>query len=589
MNNFQFFINPVFQWWLIALLVTPLFTFAIWKEIKRNQKFLLFRIIAQVVVLVSILGLLLRPGYVKEIHSSGLILLTPEYDKSKIDSLLATQPALGIVHLAEAKPYRDSRLLSSYQGLSELDNEILFVTGEGLPSFALEMMDKKKFQFIASEKPIGIIALHFPEISRVNQQSTVGGFVNVNSETKITLIGPGGKEDSVVVNGNGSMSFSLRFKPKQAGLYTYYLQYSDNSGVRTEQIPIVVEEEQKLRILFLQKFPSFEVRQLKNFLAESGHQLALRYQVSKNNYRVEFANLSSVRTAPLTSSVLQTFDLVIVDNDGLEALSVSEKNTLEEAIHNGLGLITLSNKAVENDKVRSRFLPIEMKRSLKDTAYISFTTKPYTMSVLLMQVPESASVYPVTRNKNRILSAYAYNGFGKAGVQLLQETYRIALEGNIDDYAAIWSPLIEKTARKRNELTKIKLSNQFPVYEDEPLQVEVISSSDSHVTFGNNRETMALIEHVAIDNLWLGKTWAGKSGWHNFSADSSILHYFVSEPSAWKALRVTNQLRQNEIESINKLASSQPDVFFERKLFSTIIFYFLFLVSAGFLWLAPKI
>ena len=132
MNNFQFFLNPVFQWWLIVLLVAPLFAFTIWKEIKRKQKFLLFRIIAQVVVLISILGLLLRPGYIKEIYSSGLVLLTPEYDKSKVDSLLVAQPALGVVHLPEVKPYRNSRLLTSYQNLVDLDNEILFVLGEGL-------------------------------------------------------------------------------------------------------------------------------------------------------------------------------------------------------------------------------------------------------------------------------------------------------------------------------------------------------------------------------------------------------------------------------------------------------------------------
>jgi len=149
--------------------------------------------------------------------------------------------------------------------------------------------------------------------------------------------------------------------------------------------------------------------------------------------------------------------------------------------------------------------------------------------------------------------------------------------------------LIEKTARSKNELTKIKLGNQFPIYQNEPLQVEVISITDDLITLKNNQQNSPLIEHVTIDNLWLGKTWAGKPGWNIMTADSSKLHYFVSEPSTWNTLRITNQLKQNERVSVNKSLSSQPDSFYLRKLVSTMIFYILFLVAAGFLWLAPKI
>src|SRR6476620_292213 len=119
MTNSLFFFNPVFQWWLIALLIVPLFFFLLWKEIKRPQKFLSFRILAQLLILVSILGLFLRPGYVREINSSGLVLLTPGYNKINVDSLLSSQPGLRVVRLPETDPYRDSRLLTSYQNLAD--------------------------------------------------------------------------------------------------------------------------------------------------------------------------------------------------------------------------------------------------------------------------------------------------------------------------------------------------------------------------------------------------------------------------------------------------------------------------------------
>jgi hypothetical protein len=588
MNDSLFFVNPAFEGWLIAVLVVPLFTFLIWKEVKRNHKFLLYRVIAQGLVLISILGLLLKPGYVQEINSAGYILLTQSYKETEVDSLLSKQPGLGILHLPQVGPYRDSRPLASYQDLADFDNEILFVIGEGIPRYALDLMDVKKFKFIGSQKPIGIVQLDLQEHFSAHQVNRISGLVNSRGDAMLTLIGPGGEEDSVVVKKNGIESFSLKFKPKHPGLFTYTLQYKDDSGIQSEQFPVIVPEEHKLDILFLQKFPSFEIRQLKNFLAENGHRLALRYQVSKNNYRVEFANVQSIRTSPLTTSILREFDLVVVDGDGLESLNASEKNILEESVHEGLGLIILANTTIENDKLRQRFLPIEMKRSVKDTVFMTLSSRPYMLPVLTLQVIENASVYPVTKKGDRILSAYCYKGFGKTGMQLLRETYRIALEGNIDGYAGIWSPLIEKTARKKDEQVKIKINNSFPVYQDEPVVVEIISSGES-VAAKNDREAIPLIEHVAIDNLWWGKTWAGTPGWHRLSVDSTLLHYFVSDSLAWRALRVNNQLKENYLASTKASASARPDIFYQRKSISTMIFYMLFLVAAGFLWLAPKI
>ena len=544
--------------------------------------------IAVCFVLIATIGLLFRPGYTREINSSGYVLLTPGYEKNKVDSLRSVNPGIGTLALPGLDPLDNTRVLTSYQDLADLDYEILFIVGEGLPSFALDLMDTKKFQFIGTPVPAGIVELDVEKVNMVNQLNRVSGFVNSPGKAMVRLVGPGGKEDSVFFKNRGVSPFSLAFNPKQPGLYLYTMEYIDHNGVQSGQIPVTVAEEQKLNILFLQKFPSFEVRQLKNFLAENGHRLALRYQVSKDNYRVEFANVSSMRTSPLTTSVLQEFDLVVVDGDGLEALPTSEKNTLEQSIRDGLGLILLSDKAIENDKLHQRFVPIEMKRTLKDSVYLKLSAKPYMLPVLPLQVVGNSSVYIVTRKGERIFSAYSYNGFGKTGLQLLRETYRIALEGNVDDYAELWSPLIEKVARKKDDLVKVKLHNAFPVYQDEPFSLEVIDVGEFR-TVMNDQEPIAVMEHVAVDNLWLGKTWAGNPGWHDISIDSTTVPYFVSDQSTWQTLRLSNQRKQNELVAIHKSESSPPDVFYQQKQIPTVIFYMLFLFGAGFLWLAPKI
>jgi hypothetical protein len=324
-------------------------------------------------------------------------------------------------------------------------------------------------------------------------------------------------------------------------------------------------------------------------MAEQGHRLALRYQVSKSNYRFEFANLPSLRLAPVTSSLLESFDLVVLDDDALETLATTEKNILEESIHQGLGMILLSNRTSEKDRLRDRFLPLELRKTLKDTAQLSFSTRRYTLPVLTLQTTENPAVYPVLKNGSRVLSAYTYAGFGKVGFQFLQETYRIALEGNTADYASIWSPLLEKIARQKNERFKIQPQHAFPVYPDETLHVEIISNVEEHPALKNDQANVPLTEHVMIDNTWLGKVWAGNPGWHRFSVDSTTAYYFVSESSAWRSLQTANQIRENEKVTVHVTKVSQPEIIGHRKVISNLIFYLIFLFASGFLWLAPKI
>jgi hypothetical protein len=587
MSNQALYFTPVFPLWLILLSVAVLFGFFIWKELRRKQKYPGLRLAAQFIVLIAILGIMLRPGFVSEKKSTGILILTPGYSQSIIDSLVSTQSDLRLIHTTGTEPYRKSQILASYFDLSALSSEIHFIAGEGLPEYALELIDPKKFQFIPGPAPTGITHVHMPENIKVNQPAVIEGTFISAIETTLILAGPGGKEDSVSVKANSTTTFSLTAKPKQAGKFIYTLTYQHSSGVITEQLPLEIKEEQKLTILLLQKFPDFEIRQVKNFLAEKGHKLVLRYQVSKNNYRFEYANTAPIRIAQLTPALLQTFDLIMTDNDALEALNTAEKNILETSIQNGLGIILFPGSE-EKDKSRDRFTSMEMKRSLKDTVQLNLN-KQYTLPVVPLQIVEKRSVFPVTKNSSRIFSGYTYVGQGKAGVQLLRETYRLALEGNIDGYTSLWSPLLEKVARSKNDKFKIKLRDNLPYYPDEPLNLEVIATTNEHPTLTDDQTILPMTEHVTIDNTWLGKTWAGQPGWHQLSADGSALNYYVSEPQSWKSLRVANQIQANKIASISSTETVQSKAIEQQNPIPVLIFYLMFLLASGFLWLAPKI
>lgn len=160
---------------------------------------------------------------------------------------------------------------------------------------------------------------------------------------------------------------------------------------------------------------------------------------------------------------------------------------------------------------------------------------------------------------------------------------------NLLHYASLWSPLLQKSAREKNEKFKIRILNSFPIYPDAPIHVEIISTVNGHPVLLDDSLSIPLTEHVLIDNTWKEKTWAGEPGWHQFSADSTIVHYFISEESGWKELHSQNQMEANKAVSAPVTKVYQSVIIHERKTISLLIFYLAFLFASGFLWFAPKI
>ena len=583
--------DPIFSVWTITIIVLPLFAFFLLNEFRRQQKFLWFRVVAQIIMLVAILGFLLQPVYRHKPGSQKILLLTPGYDPLKVDSLVKATPTITVLAINEAPPYPQARSLQSFHDLEECVGDIDIIIGEGLPYYALGLMAQKRFTFIPGHIPSGLTQVFIPTNIQANQKSLIQGTFNATTQSKLKLIGPGGIEDSTVLE-KGQNFFSLSFRPKQPGLYVFNILATEGPSTEfTEKLPIEVLRERKLHILFLQKFPTAEVRYLKNYLAEKGHALALRYQTSKSNFRYEYANQDPVKLDYITPQLTNIFDLVFVDSNVLEEMTIVEINALKKSIRAGLGVIILMNRLPEKNKRFVDFLPSDFKQSKEDTARVYFArSKHYTFPVIPLKISSSPAIQIITQANGRILSGYSHHGFGKIGFQLLQETYRISLQGDSDDYAYLWAPLIEKTARAENESFKLKLKNLLPFYPNEPLFLEVISSGTHPAVYADSVQ-LALTEDVILDDLWHGVGWAGKPGWHQFSinADSSIFNYFVSDTSDLKALRKTHQQKGNELA-----ASPNPvAVHYHEKINLTpvpaLLFYLMFLIAAGFLWLAPKI
>jgi hypothetical protein len=219
-----------------------------------------------------------------------------------------------------------------------------------------------------------------------------------------------------------------------------------------------------------------------------------------------------------------------------------------------------------------------------DTAHIQLSSAQLKVLPALPIELEDPSIIPIAKNKSRVLSGYFLFGKGKVGFQLLQETFRLGVEG----YSTLWSNLIKSTSRSQNSNYKIRLAEPFPYYSNEPMGVEVISSGrQPHLL--SDSVTISMKESSLVDDYWTTRNWAGRNGWHKLciKQDSAQLSYFVSDTSEWKALRLQNQMNANQV--FQKTSNSKETKAIKKTSISKLIFYFIFLISSAFLWLGPKI
>lgn len=466
-------------------------------------------------------------------------------------------------------------------------NNIVFILGDGIPYYEQEKIISS-YSFLPSKLPIGVTQLTAPKSVRINQTAIISGTVNIQGKTTLVLEEPGGRKDSVVLTGAGVNPFSLSFQTQQVGLFRYSITLRDSSTIKNEgYLLIEVVPEKKLNILIVQKYPSAEVRYLKNFLAEKGHALIVRSQISKNDFYYEFSNRESTRIDKLTSESLTEFDLFLMDSESLYGLNASELKSTEQATREGLGVIVIMNDV--NLKKKLPLLNASLKTYAHDTAHLKIKTQSIVLPALTVSVQASLSITPVITSTTRILSGYKHEIAGKVGFQLLHETYRLLLEGKTNEYAALWSPLLASTARLSPESFKIKINNPFPYYQDEPLAVQVISSGDEPELKANTT-LLPLQEDVFIDDYWHATTWTGKPGWHSLTTqDSTALHYYVSPESEWSTLRIANQQQQHLSNKPSIISKKESNLITEHKPVSPLWFFVIFLLASGFLWLAPKL
>jgi len=577
-------VNPILPLWLIIPVVAIVTILLAWQESKKIHRFKIFRVLAVVIMMMALSGLFLKPSYSAQ-KTADIILLTPDYSREKVDSVLSRHPELTLMHLDQTIPYKNSKLFFE-EHFPERAAEIKIVIGQGLPIYHLSNMDDNVFKFIPAQSPEGITDLFVSEQNVIDRKNTIKGkFYGHRGKGWIHLNGPGGKEDSTAIRSSGSSDFELSFVPKQVGEVLYTLTVADSTKTFEEILPVRVRPESTVRILFLHSYPTFETQYLKNFLARKNHQLILRYQMSRNNFKYEYVNHDQIRVDRITPEVLRNIDLVITDDGALANLTSSEQTAIEKSIFSGLGLLHLTPVT---GKRLSKFFPFQTTLVKSDSANFKIGSKSFSLPANRLRIVPNDSTKAIQKNKLGILSGYTFRGAGKIGFQLLQETFRFTLSGDSNAYAEVWSPLLEQVARSTVNPSKIKIITPFPWYENEPIDIEVISSAES-ISLMDDSISLPLKEDLIFDNIWHARTWAGGAGWHQLkTGDGTTLSYYVSSPTEWKTLSIINKRNANKFSAQEDVDLKSEKIEALEKI-PPLIFYITFILAAGFIWLSPKL
>ncbi len=586
MNVMRFETEFSLVWITVGALL--LFFILVWLETKRKQKFYTLRLVALFIALLALTGLLTKPA-LKVHKTTNYIILTHNFDQHILDSLTEQHPTSQLYTLSDTLRHPKATTLKNYRDLSSLNGNI-FLLGDGLPPYAIPYLDTSAFRYFPSTLPEGFTYIaNQQQKYYIHKKNFITGSFNAYAKTyHLKLTGPSVTEDSVYVKPNTSTTFSLSFTPKTEGTVLYTLSAHDSSGntVYHERVPLVVAPQKPLSILILNDYPTAETRFLKNYLEIDKHQIALRTGISKNKYRTAFVNMSKRNLDVLDAKRLGGFDLVIAPAATLASLTGQQQRELKQAVFNGLGLITLIDSDLSTNT--KNFLSITTTAVKHDTARITVNTQKIKYPAKAITVTSQQKLVPIlTEPSQRIITGYQSVGLGKIGFQLLTDTYRLQLAGNPELYAGIWADLLTQNAREALQNYSVQRKTPFPVYTDEPVAFDILSS-ESKPTLRLDSLDLPLMEDQEIQNLWHSNVWAGNEGWHTIEDTDGHREYtwFVCADSEWGAMRIAQQQSQLAKLSGSLKPATQHIVYQPVR---PIVFYLAFLIAAGFLWLSPKL
>ncbi|TLP71888.1 hypothetical protein [Maribacter sp. ACAM166] len=568
---------------LLPILIGGLIVFGcyFWKEStnRKHGKFIINTIVAFLTITALVL-IVLKPTKEVEINDRQGLLLTEGFDEQQKDSLLLRYQ--GIKELNYNPNKSIGYKLDSLTGL--------FVLGNGIKPFDFELFKNIPLTYITAKEPYGITDFRYKKSIVLGEKLNVKGIYNKPLKgTMLILEDAGGNGlDSVQLDRIGEVGFSLEAVPKVSGEYVYLLTEKDSVGVKlkSEPIPVVIKEKEPLRVLILNNFPTFETKYLKNFLADNGHEVIVRSQLTKGKYKFEYFNTATTPVYQFTDEILNKFDIVIVDSDIYFGFGSMLKKRFEKSIReSGMGLFIQPSGFLFNLGTDTSYFKFERDSNHEvhfETFKIKLEKYPYGFK-------GPFSFQPIAFGTTTTVAAYKQLGLGRIATTTVQNSYQLLLDGEGEGYKWMWTKLFDKISKKKNTSVEWEAETQVPRI-DAPFDFKLRTNLEEYTVLNENDDSVAMLQNSMVPMRYLGTVYPKKIGWNHLKIEtdsSSQFPFYVFDSLVWKSLTSSKTIAANQKEFKSGLKHNRA-VFVDRSI-SPILFYLLFLVGIGWLWLAPKL
>ena len=548
--------------------------------VTRKQGNFSINIIVALLTIAALVILVLEPTREVEINDHQGILLSEGFNVQQRDSLLSLNKGLKVLKYNPKKSIRN-----------QLDSlTTVYVLGEGIKPFDFSRFNNIAVEYFPAKIPLGITQLTYTKKISLGEKVEVIGSYNqpVNGSFLVFEDSRGNGLDSIQFVESSFTDFTLSGSPKASGNYVYQLSEKDSAGIviNSNPLPIEIKQKQPLRVLILNNFPTFETKYLKNFLSEEGHEVVIRSQLTKGKFKFEYFNTTSLPVYQFTDEILKQFDLVIVDADTYFSFGSTIKNRFEKNIReNGLGVFIQPSDFIFNRSASwsyFRFNRDDIKEVQILNSTIALEKYPY-------EFDEEFLVSPIIVGDGKTIAAYKQMALGRVATTTLLGSYQMLLNGSDQTYKSIWTNILDEIAKPKIVPVEWKAETQIPKV-DEPFDFSLYTNQQEFAVIDEDSVRTPMLQKLMVSTHFTGTIYPKKTGWQHLSIDgdsTSQFSFFVYDSVDWKALSSTQNIVLNQKKfktDVNKnktVISNRP--------VSPLLFYILFLLGVGWLWLSPKV
>lgn len=596
MNNTWFFAGSPEWIWLSGGAGLVLAGLIAWLELRKKRTNIGLRILLSWLAIGALLLAAWQPAYRQSLPLGQAALLTENAPEEGLDSLKERYPGLQVFHLEKGGEgtYLPHPL---HLQAALAPGSKLFLLGNGLPGQALNYLQEYRLQHLPGPAIEGLETLSFPRHLFVGDTFRLSGNWEQPSDSLLIKLSLAGKPvDSAFVYPE-STGFSLQHISGLGGELHYQLRVEDRQKQTLEQLPLVVavQENRPLRLALFTAYPTFESKNLKNWLGQQGHALFYQAEMAPDRYVREWINLPDKTGGGLNKKLLGEVDILLLDQGYFTGLPATTHQLIESAVEEGMGLLLLtdgSSLSSEGDSWEN-LPPLRLNGRARAER---LTAGTHTEGGVLLPLYEAHSPGWYGREENAGLRYIPY-GLGRVGLSLAEETYSLRLKDRESAYERQWSYLLNKMA-PANQPPPL-LGAEFPAFAGQPQQLTVWQAEKEApelvLAEPNGRKlVLPLIQDSRLPERWFAYYWPGQDGLHELIlAGRDSLSFQVLEADALPAFQVRQkavhlQDYRRNVKEAEGLAQTSSLNLQEHRI-PLYWMYLLFLLCLSGLWVERKL